>query len=136
MLPTRYKILSNILVSKLTPYVDEIIDYHQCGFWHNRSTTDQTFCIRQIQGKKWEYNVAVHQLFIDFEKAYDWFGREVSYNILTESDIPMKLIRLIKMCFSDSYSKVCTGKNLYDALCIQNDLKQDLFYCHCFSTFL
>jgi hypothetical protein len=37
----------------------------------NRSTTDHIFCIRQILEKKLEYNEAVHQLFIDFKKAYD-----------------------------------------------------------------
>jgi len=34
--------------------------------------------------KKWEYNEAVHQLFIDFKKAYDLVRREVLYNILFE----------------------------------------------------
>jgi hypothetical protein len=38
---------------------------------------------------------AVHQLFLDFKKAYDLVRREVLYNILTEYGIPMKLIRLI-----------------------------------------
>jgi hypothetical protein len=42
---------SNILLSRLVPYIDEIIVDHQCGFRHNRSTTDQIFCIRQIQEK-------------------------------------------------------------------------------------
>ena len=32
MLPTTYKILSNILLSRLTPYVEEIIENLQCGF--------------------------------------------------------------------------------------------------------
>jgi hypothetical protein len=54
LLPTTYKILSNILLSKLTSYVDQIIGDHQCEFWHNRSTTDQIFCICQILEKKWE----------------------------------------------------------------------------------
>jgi sorting nexin-29 len=36
LLSTSYKILSNILVSRLTPYVDEIIGDHQCGFRRNR----------------------------------------------------------------------------------------------------
>ena len=45
-----------------------------------------------------EYNVAVHQLFVYFKKAYDSVRREVLYNILTELGIPMKLVRIIKMC--------------------------------------
>jgi hypothetical protein len=32
MLSTSYKILSNIHLSRLSPYVDEIIRDHQCGF--------------------------------------------------------------------------------------------------------
>jgi hypothetical protein len=31
-LPTIYKILSNIMLSKLTPYAEEINGDHQCGF--------------------------------------------------------------------------------------------------------
>ena len=64
LLLTSYKILSNIILGRLTPYVEEIIRDHQCGFRHNRSTIDQIFCIRQILEKKWEYDGTVHQLFI------------------------------------------------------------------------
>ena len=32
LLPTTYKILSNILLSRLIPYAKEIIGDHQCGF--------------------------------------------------------------------------------------------------------
>jgi len=39
LLPTTYKILSNILLSKLTAYAEEIIGDHQCEFRCNRSTT-------------------------------------------------------------------------------------------------
>jgi hypothetical protein len=42
LLLTLYKILSNILLSKLSPYMDEIIGDHQCGFRRNRSTTDNS----------------------------------------------------------------------------------------------
>jgi len=31
-LPTMYKILFNILLSRFTPYAEEIIGDHQCGF--------------------------------------------------------------------------------------------------------
>jgi hypothetical protein len=76
-------ILSNILLSRLSPFVDEIIGNHECGFRRNRSTTDQIFCIRQILQEKWEYNETVHQLFIDFKKAYDSVRREVYYAIFS-----------------------------------------------------
>jgi hypothetical protein len=51
LLSTAYRILSNTLLARLTPYVSEIIGDHQCGFHHNRSTTDQIFYIRQILEK-------------------------------------------------------------------------------------
>ena len=54
LLPTTYKILRKMLLSRLTPYAEEIIGGHQCGFRRNRSTTDRIFCIRQILEKKWE----------------------------------------------------------------------------------
>jgi hypothetical protein len=66
----------------------------------------------------------VHQLFIDFKKAYDSIKREVLYNILLEFCIPKKLVRLIKMCLNETYSKVCIGKLLSDKFHIQNGLKQ------------
>jgi hypothetical protein len=40
LLPTICKILSHILLSRLTPYEEEIIEDHQRGFGHNSSTTD------------------------------------------------------------------------------------------------
>ena len=57
-----------------------------------------------------EYNEAVHQLFIDFKKAYDSVRREVLYKILIEFGVPKKLIRLMKMCLNETCSRVRVGK--------------------------
>jgi hypothetical protein len=114
LLSTSYNILSNILPSRLSPYVDEIIGDHQCGFQHNRSTTDQIFCIRQILEKKWEYNETVHPSFRDFKKHYDSVRKEVLYSIILEFGVPMKLVKLMKMCLNKTYSNVHIGKYLSD----------------------
>jgi hypothetical protein len=66
LLSTSYKILSNILLSRLSEVSG---DHNKCRFQLNRSTTDQIFFICQILEKKWKYNETVHQLFIDFKKA-------------------------------------------------------------------
>jgi hypothetical protein len=123
LLSAAYKILSNILLARLTPYVNEITGDYQCGFHRNRSTIDQIFYIRQILEKKWEYNGTVLQLFVDFKKAYDSIKREVLYSILLEFDIPKKPVRLNKM-FTETYSKVRVGKLVSDKFPIQNGLKQ------------
>jgi hypothetical protein len=52
LLSTTYKILTNILLSMLTPYTEEISGDHQCGFQCNWSATDHIFCIQQILEKK------------------------------------------------------------------------------------
>jgi hypothetical protein len=84
----------------------------------------EIFYIHQILEKKWEYNGTVHQLFIDFKKAYDSIRREALHNILIEFGIPRKLVGLIKICLSETYSRVCIGKNLSDKFSIENGLKQ------------
>jgi len=74
--------------------------------------------------KKWEYNEAVHQMSIDFKKAYDSVRREVLYNILTEFGVPMKQLRLIKMCLTETYSRVWIDQNLSNMFHFGNGLKQ------------
>ena len=125
-MPTTYKILSNILLSRLIPYAKEIIGDHQCGFRRNSLTIDHIFCIRQILEKKWEYNEPVHLLFIDFKKAYDSVRREVLYKIPIEFRIPRKPVGLIKMSLNETYaySRVRIGKNVSDRLPIRDGLKQ------------
>jgi hypothetical protein len=73
---------------------------------------------------KWEYNSTVHQLFIDFKKAYDSVRREVLYNILIEFGIHRRLVGLIRMCLNETYSTVHIGKLQSNKFPIQNGLKQ------------
>jgi hypothetical protein len=66
--------------------------YEFCG----RKMFIHAFCILRYHKK--------HQLFIDFKKAYDSVKREALYSILIEFGIPKKLVRLIKMCLTETYS--------------------------------
>ena len=63
------QILSLILLPRLTPYTEEIIGGHQCGFRRNRSTTDHTLRNRQTAEEKREYNESVRQVFIELKNS-------------------------------------------------------------------
>ena len=51
LLSATYRILSSIFLSGSTPYAEEIIGDHQCGFQWNRSATDHVYCIHPILDK-------------------------------------------------------------------------------------
>ena len=66
----------------------------------------------------------VHQLFIDFKKAYDSVRREILYEILIEFGIPRKLVRLIRMSLTEIYNRVQVGIYVSDRFPTRNGLKQ------------
>ena len=78
----------------------------------------------------------MYQLFIDFKKAYDSVRTEVLLNILIEFGIHRKIVRLIKMCLNETFSRVRVGKHLFDMFPIKKILKKEKIHTHCFSTFL
>ena len=56
--------------------------------------------------------------------TYDSVRREVLYKILIEFGIPRKLVRLVQMSLTETYSRVRVGKNVSDRFPIRNGLKQ------------
>jgi hypothetical protein len=109
LLCTTYKVLFRILLNRLSPYVNEIIEEVQTGFRHNKSTTDHIFTLRQILEKNWEYNKDTFCLFVDFNKAYDTIIRDQMWNIMEEYGIPQKLINITKQCVNNSRCRIRVG---------------------------
>jgi hypothetical protein len=88
------------------------ISTYQINYWSDFLHSSDT---GEKMGVQWD--------FIDFKKAYDSVRREVLYNILIEFGVTMQLVRLIKLCWNEIYSKVRIGKHLSDSFPIQNGLK-------------
>ena len=66
----------------------------------------------------------MHQLCIDLKKVYDSVRKEVLCNILIQFGIHMKLVRLIKLCLTETYNRVWVGKYLYDMFPIRIGFNQ------------
>jgi hypothetical protein len=54
----------------------------------------------------------VRHLFTYFKKALDSVTREMLYTALNKFNLPLKQVRLIKMCLKEIYSEMFTGKRL------------------------
>jgi hypothetical protein len=102
LLCTAYKTFTYIMRKRLQSYEETAIGEYQWGFRSGRSTTDQLFVVRQNAEKFWEYNIDLHQLFIDFRQAYASINRRKMYEILQEQRIPQQLMRLIRMTITDT----------------------------------
>jgi DNA-binding transcriptional regulator PaaX len=59
-----------------------------------------------ILEKVCEYQVDLHQLYIDYKQAYDTIHRAKLVEIMKEFGISMKLVRLVKMTLTNTNSKV------------------------------
>lgn len=124
LLVTAYKILTNVLLFRFNPYAESCIGDYQAGFRRNRSTTDQLFTLRQIFEKMWEYNLEVHNIFIDFSKAYDSIQRIPLWNALTELGIPHKLVKMAKICVTGSRARVRANGTLSNSFEVETGVKQ------------
>jgi hypothetical protein len=58
----------------------KLLEIISAGFNVTNQLLIAIFCIRRTLEKIWEYNEEIHQLFTDFEKAYD-SGRKASIKV-------------------------------------------------------
>jgi len=70
----------------------------------------------------------MYHIFIEFKTAYDSVRRDVLYNMLIEFGIPLKLVRLIKMCLTETCSRVRVGKHLSDIQFVNTNTCTTIFY--------
>jgi sorting nexin-29 len=90
-----YKVFSNILYTRLKPYVERITGSYQCGFREGKSTTDQIHALRQILERTREYKIDTFHLSVDFKAAHDSIKRDKLLSAMEEFGIP-KLIKLTR----------------------------------------
>jgi hypothetical protein len=62
--------------------------------------------MRQIYEKCYEYNIELHNIFVDFAQAFDTANRDVIYNSLIKNNVPNKLINRIKVTMQQTRMKV------------------------------
>jgi hypothetical protein len=124
LLNVAYKIFAIILNQRLTEFVGPTIGENQSGFRPNRSTIDNIFILRQIIEKCYEFNIEIHNVFIDYSLAFDSIIRDSISKVLYTHKIPPKLINLIQLTLENTTARVKVNNALSTNFKINTGVKQ------------
>jgi hypothetical protein len=147
-----YKVFSSYLYNKLSEIVEKKISENQTGFRPNRSTIKNihnftipqldpqfhygkgttsddgyvyhTHIVKQIYEKSHEYNIKLHNLFIDYTQAFDTVYRTAVIKSLKQFKIPIKLQNLITLTLQNMTAQVRVKNDLTEATDINTGVGQ------------
>ena len=105
LLPTAYKLFTNIIKNRLNENVEEEMVEEQCGFRKERSWTDAVFTVQKIIEKRKEHNLPLFLLFLDYEKAYDNVNRDKLWEMM-DNKIPNYLLNTIKCIYGNTKVRI------------------------------
>jgi hypothetical protein len=86
--------------------MEDTVGNYQAGFRNSKSTTDQSFAMKQILEKCFDYDIDIHCIFTDFKQTFDGINRNELHKSLHKLGIPRKLINLIKGSLTNTKGKV------------------------------
>ena len=101
-----YKIYAILLNKRLSEITENKLGDFQMGSRPNRSTIDNIFMLWQIFEKCYEYNIELHNIFLDYSQVFDSVNRNKIIECLIKYEVPKKLIKLIGLILTNSIAKV------------------------------
>jgi len=94
------------------------------GFRLNRSTIDNIFIVRQIIEKCHEFNIELHNVFIDYTQAFYSVYRDKIIKCLNNYDMASKLNKLIAKILQDTKVRAKVNQNYTEKFEILMGVKQ------------
>jgi hypothetical protein len=82
-----FSVIFFLLNKRLSEIIENKLGDFQMGFRPNRSTIDNIFLVRQIFEKCYEYNIDVHNIFVDYSQAFDSVNRNKIIECLTKHEV-------------------------------------------------
>lgn len=106
------KILLQIILARLRPFLDRQIPQEQAGFVKGKGAREQILNIRQMIEKSREFQIPMVVCFLDYHKAFDCVNWRHLWNILAEMGTPGHLVILIKNLYESNSARIRLD-NLY-----------------------
>jgi hypothetical protein len=108
LLNIAHKIFTIILNNRLSEIVESKLSDVQLGFRPNRSTLDNIFIVRQTFEKCYEYNIDLHNIFVDYIQAFNSINRKKVTGSLNQYNIQSKIKKINS---TNTYRNKCNSEN-------------------------
>ena len=107
------KILSNIVLSRITRAVNEFLSLGQHAYRAGRSTTEVVWTAQWLIATAEKYGERIHIMALDLSKAFDNLDRGTMIQILEENSLAGEdELRIISYLLSETTLRVKVGKNI------------------------
>ena len=103
-----------IILNRLKPQAEKIINEEQAGFRAGRSTTEQIFNLRILSEKYLQHQQDLYHVFIDFKKAFDRDLHTVLWATMKKYNISTNLIQVIKNLYDKATSAILFNNSIED----------------------
>jgi hypothetical protein len=80
--------------------------------------------VRQIFEKCYEYNIELHNIFVDYNQAFDSVNINKIMEFLVNYEIPKKLIKLVGLTLTNTTARIKIGSQLTSEFRIVSGVKQ------------
>lgn len=124
LLCTASKVLSRILLNRLTPLSELLLPESQAGYRNDRGTVDMIFTIRQIQEKCREQQRPLFLLFYDLIKAFDRVPRDILWQVLSRLGCPPRFVGIVIDLHKDMECQVLSAGTISPSFTINAGVKQ------------
>ena len=107
------KVLSNIVLARIKPKVEQFLSPYQHAYRQHRSTTEVTWTVQWIAAQHEKYSEIAHILGIDLSKAFDCLSRAKLLNIIAKHQLATDdEMRIITFLISETTLQVKLGQTL------------------------
>ena len=124
LLNTDYKIFSKCIAERVKTVLSTLIHHSQTGFVKGRNISDGLRAILDILEETDNNKRDGLLMTIDFEKAFDSISWEYMFKVLRLYNFGDKIIKLIKMCYTDISSCVMNFKRTSRFFNVQRGVRQ------------
>jgi hypothetical protein len=119
-----YKILSKVLVNRIKPSLQSLINVDQTGALAGRTITDNLQYARNVVLKMENSDTSGAIVSLDFQKAFDRVDRDLIYKILQKLNFPSNIIEYIKILYEESVSIFKVNNQLTGKVPLNRGIKQ------------